>query len=281
MKKTSLAIAEWSEKRTSDAAYAPTLAATPSGTMLVGNEPSLDQSVEPASPSAETRTALPEPSGAPTRALAEAETRAIAAPSPPLETALPPRIETPTTSPMERPAPEKRGPRAVVIGSLAAALAIACAGAWALAASGSGKEAPPVQPAAVATPPPVEPPAVDPGRTRPAPQPRRHDEVPAVTDEARATGAERGATAAPIEAQGAPHPGEAREAPDDRRGQATLEIVVIPFGDVWIDGRRVGSAPIVQEVPPGPHVVATGDDGPTNRRNVRVHAGERRRVVIR
>jgi len=58
-------------------------------------------------------------------------------------------------------------------------------------------------------------------------------------------------------------------------------VVVIPYGDVWVDGRMVGSAPATVQVRPGAHVVATGAGAPTQRQRVRVAPGARERVVFR
>ena len=62
---------------------------------------------------------------------------------------------------------------------------------------------------------------------------------------------------------------------------ATLSVIVIPFGDVWVDGRHIGTAPIDVDVEPGRHVVAAGEGSPTKRTTVQVTAGQRRRVVLR
>jgi hypothetical protein len=56
---------------------------------------------------------------------------------------------------------------------------------------------------------------------------------------------------------------------------------VLPFGDVWIDGRKVGSAPIQREVDPGVHTVATGEGQARKQRRVRVRGGQERTVVFR
>jgi serine/threonine protein kinase len=70
---------------------------------------------------------------------------------------------------------------------------------------------------------------------------------------------------------------DARPAP--RRG--TLRVVVVPFGEVWIDGRRVGQSPVRRELAPGRHAVATGQDGRTQRRVVHLEPGGHQRVVLR
>jgi hypothetical protein len=63
--------------------------------------------------------------------------------------------------------------------------------------------------------------------------------------------------------------------------RGTLRVAVVPYGDVWIDGRHIGTAPVVVDVQPGRHVVATGADGPTESRVVQVAPGQRREVTFR
>ncbi len=62
--------------------------------------------------------------------------------------------------------------------------------------------------------------------------------------------------------------------------EGELHIVVQPFGDVWVDGKRLGQAPVKLKVAPGIHEVAVGDGRPKERRNIQVSAGEREHLEI-
>jgi serine/threonine protein kinase len=61
---------------------------------------------------------------------------------------------------------------------------------------------------------------------------------------------------------------------------AELTVVVFPFGNVWIDGRKVGAAPVTITVPAGPHVIGGGRDTPERQSALSLKAGESRRVVL-
>ena len=60
-----------------------------------------------------------------------------------------------------------------------------------------------------------------------------------------------------------------------------IKVVVIPFGDVWIDSRRRGNSPVEATLSPGEHYVSVGDGTPTQGRAIQVKAGEQRSVVFR
>jgi hypothetical protein len=66
-----------------------------------------------------------------------------------------------------------------------------------------------------------------------------------------------------------------------RSGQAWLEVIVVPYGDVAVDGRPVGAAPVTVAVGPGEHVVETHSRGETLRRKVTLTPGQRRQVVLK
>jgi hypothetical protein len=66
-------------------------------------------------------------------------------------------------------------------------------------------------------------------------------------------------------------------------GPPTLNVNAIPWAEIRIDGRPVGTTPLFGiEVSPGPHVVeATNPSlGSTRRTRVVVDPGERRNVVL-
>ncbi|MFW6087516.1 MAG: hypothetical protein ACODAG_09955, partial [Myxococcota bacterium] len=66
--------------------------------------------------------------------------------------------------------------------------------------------------------------------------------------------------------------------PGTRRG--TLLVSVVPHGNVWIDGRKHGAAPVRMRVRPGAHTVATGEKAPEKFTSVEVEAGKLERVVL-
>lgn len=83
------------------------------------------------------------------------------------------------------------------------------------------------------------------------------------------------------EAKGEPH--ETKPAPDPTdpvvvpTQPARLSIIVFPWGDVWVDGKRRGAAPIRDiALPPGRHKISVGQGKPADTRVVRLGQGERR-----
>jgi serine/threonine protein kinase len=61
---------------------------------------------------------------------------------------------------------------------------------------------------------------------------------------------------------------------------AELKIVVQPFGDVWVDGKRLGQAPVSIKVDPGSHEVAVGDGRPKERRTIQLSPGQHEHLEI-
>jgi serine/threonine-protein kinase len=58
-----------------------------------------------------------------------------------------------------------------------------------------------------------------------------------------------------------------------------LSVTVFPWGDVWIDGKHRGKAPVRSvALPPGRHKVSAGQGKPSKTRVVRLKAGQRRSV---
>ena len=72
---------------------------------------------------------------------------------------------------------------------------------------------------------------------------------------------------------------EAEEVPAD---QGRLSVVAVPYGTIWIDGRRAGRDRVVRTVEVGEHRVGLGDRSPPSNMTltVRVEAGRTRRVTI-
>ena len=64
------------------------------------------------------------------------------------------------------------------------------------------------------------------------------------------------------------------------RRPATWTIVVLPFGDIWLDGQRLGSAPLTRQVSPGMHTLAGGQGSPEKVQWVNAKAGKKQRIVI-
>jgi len=81
----------------------------------------------------------------------------------------------------------------------------------------------------------------------------------------------------------APPASESREAaagsvPDTTEARpARLTVIVFPWGNVWIDGKLRGAAPLKNEVlKPGRHKVSVGQDAPFKSQSIRLRPGQRR-----
>jgi serine/threonine protein kinase len=59
-----------------------------------------------------------------------------------------------------------------------------------------------------------------------------------------------------------------------------VRVVVEPWGNVWIDGRYLGRAPVRARLHKGRHVIQAGRELPTERRVVRVQPGTRKEVQL-
>jgi hypothetical protein len=89
------------------------------------------------------------------------------------------------------------------------------------------------------------------------------------------------ATTGPTPAGGSPtdRPADAPTSEDEtpeRAGQARVQVHALPFGDVWIDGRRVGSTPFERAIAPGRHRIDVGRGRQEQGRTVTLRPGERR-----
>jgi hypothetical protein len=58
-------------------------------------------------------------------------------------------------------------------------------------------------------------------------------------------------------------------------------VVVYPFGDVWVDGKAFGHAPVSLKLASGTHEIGVGDGRPEQRRSVQVHSGQHEDLVFR
>jgi eukaryotic-like serine/threonine-protein kinase len=64
-------------------------------------------------------------------------------------------------------------------------------------------------------------------------------------------------------------------------GNAWIEVVVLPFGDVSIDGKPVGRAPVTVRSEPGEHTVEAQSRGNLLKRRITVAPGQRKQVVLK
>jgi serine/threonine protein kinase len=71
----------------------------------------------------------------------------------------------------------------------------------------------------------------------------------------------------------------ARSATSEKKA-AELKVVAIPFGDVWIDGKRVGPSPFTIKLAPGTYQVGAGDGRQQSSRDVTLGPGERQSAVF-
>jgi eukaryotic-like serine/threonine-protein kinase len=63
--------------------------------------------------------------------------------------------------------------------------------------------------------------------------------------------------------------------------EAWLEVIVLPYGEVSVDGKPVGKAPIALASEPGEHVIEARSRGNTLRRHVTLVPGQRKQVVMK
>ena len=60
---------------------------------------------------------------------------------------------------------------------------------------------------------------------------------------------------------------------------ALLDVIVVPWGDVWINGQRWGPAPMMGEsLKPGRYRISAGQGGPSKTRTVRLRPGEHKTI---
>jgi hypothetical protein len=81
-------------------------------------------------------------------------------------------------------------------------------------------------------------------------------------------------------------PSEGRESRDaghkpHRPARAHLRVSVVPFGEVYVDGKHRGTAPIEVKLAAGTHRVEARTQGTSIQRTVKLRAGERRNLVLR
>jgi serine/threonine-protein kinase len=154
-----------------------------------------------------------------------------------------------------RPTARKRGRPLLLAGSLLALLVAAATGSQWLRQSAQAPA-----PASVPAPAPASVPTPAPAFV-PAPAPAS---VPAPTPKVMPT---------PV---AMPAPAVAPAPPRSRKGW--LQIVVQPWGNVWIDGVSMGRAPVKARLRKGRHVIEAGRDLPSQTRVVQVAAGSRKEI---
>ena len=67
---------------------------------------------------------------------------------------------------------------------------------------------------------------------------------------------------------------------DPRPSRGWLNVIVEPWGNVWIDGKYFGRAPVNARLRGGRHVVEAGRDIPSRKQVVRVRPGARQEVTL-
>jgi hypothetical protein len=73
----------------------------------------------------------------------------------------------------------------------------------------------------------------------------------------------------------------ADEARAGKRETADLYVVVYPFGDVWVDDKPAGQAPVALHLSPGSHEIAVGEGRVQERQTVRLRPGESKHLTFR
>jgi serine/threonine-protein kinase len=72
----------------------------------------------------------------------------------------------------------------------------------------------------------------------------------------------------------------ARTAAQHVSGTAEVTVIVFPYGNVWIDGRRIGSSPSTSKIPAGTHRIAGGRTAPERETTVSLAPDESRQVLL-
>ena len=171
--------------------------------------------------------------------------------------------------PAPRPEPRRSSPWLWFAGVLALAMATGLGMMINRADDAAGPSTSPAlggeaTPAPESTTPAAPPPARAAEARDPAPLPKKPAAETTASSEAHGETAAAAETAEPVAR--APQPGR-------------LSVAVFPWGDVWIDGKPHGKAPIRNvAIPPGRHKVSAGQGEPWKTRLVRVKEGQPLRV---
>lgn len=203
----------------------------------------------PAPPNLASGSAPTEPSGEP-----NAESSGVARASGSL-----PGVEASPTSPATQPQPRTPSRRVWLAGVLALGIA-AGIGLW-------------INPVEENAPAPATLPVLE-ERASPA-----ADRTPTTTPEPPPTPAADTEAAGESPGDQAPAVAAAAEpvAQDPKPGR--LSVAVFPWGDVWIDGKHRGKAPVLKvALPPGRHKVSAGQGEPSKTKVVRLKEGQQRSI---
>lgn len=93
-----------------------------------------------------------------------------------------------------------------------------------------------------------------------------------VVDAPSERSAQRSGTSARPRADEASTPhGRSKQRAEDATGR--VRVMVVPWGDVWVNGRHAGRAPLDVELAAGEHTIAAGVGRPSKRQRVRVQSG--------
>jgi hypothetical protein len=269
-------LVEEAERKSGEVAYANTVMATPNGTMVVDEEASESGHVVPASTSQETRTAAPsehaatsmDPGAAEAHRVADQDTRMV-------EAEAKRAVDTATTHRPESPA---RGRGALIAGG--AFVIVAAVGAALFA---FGRDPVPEIPVVSG-----EPSNVTPTTTHTAIETSAPDPFPLGADAPEALPDDEEPDVADVdvdvEVEAPPEetPPSAMQVDTPSAGPTGLKVGVLPWGEVIIDGRSRGNAPVEVELRAGTHVVrVVGPSGLEEERRVRVTNGRIRELQIR
>jgi serine/threonine-protein kinase len=96
------------------------------------------------------------------------------------------------------------------------------------------------------------------------------------TDTETETGTAAATDAAPVTATETPPTSPAPV----RASRGWLHVIVEPWGNVWIDGKYFGRAPVKARLRSGRHVIEAGREIPTRKKVVRVRPGTRQEVAL-
>ena len=230
---------------------------------LVRSELGEIPTVEAATPSLRA----PAPSGAvpPAGARAPSPSRPVPQAAPrPARPSGPLAVEPTRTSARPEARGVSRGPKLAALAAGIALLGVSIVLALRLvsptpsASAGQGKQPPPLP----------EPPGAELGAQGPVATREPAISPPVSTPAAPEPAAASASTAA-----------RASDEPTGRTGE--LRIVVLPFGDVWVDEKPRGPSPVNAKLSPGSHDIAWGDGRPEEHRTVHVEPGTHENLVFR
>ncbi len=177
--------------------------------------------------------------------------------------------------------PERRRRRAVTVLLLTVALLAGGALAWRATRDG-GQEALPaaseVEAEPVVAADEVEPAETEEPKIEEAPT-EREDPKTGTESETTATGAPQPSTDASEAASDQPKP--KRRAEPVAQAPASLTVVVYPWGDVWINGKPRGTAPLKNlSLKPGRYRIGAGQGEPTVTQTIRLRPGQKKKMKL-